>query len=102
MSSGSSSGLSSGTTSYGGAATAERTLDRTMDKAVQATHQAVDRAAGTMGQAAERLRTRYDHLMEMEQEWADTARTRVRESPLAAVAIALAVGLVVGRLTSHR
>lgn len=93
---------SSGSGSSFGAATATAERPLTIDKAVQATHQAVDRAAGTVGQAAEKLRSSYDHLMEMEAEWADTARSRVRESPLAAVGIALAVGLVLGRLTAHR
>lgn len=97
------SSFAGGTSLAGGSTTTgERTLDRTMDKAVQVTHQAVDRAAGTVGQAANKLRSGYDQLLEMEAEWADTARSRVRESPLAAVGIALAVGLVLGRLTAHR
>lgn len=95
------SGLGSGPSSTG-AAVPVGNGERKLDRAVKATHEVVDRAAGTVEQAAGKLRSSYDHMLEIEHEWADTARSRVREHPLTSIAMALAVGLVVGRLTSHR
>ncbi|NRF68202.1 hypothetical protein HLB44_14505 [Aquincola sp. S2] len=81
-------------------ATGDATTERTLERAVKATHEAVDRAAGSVEQAADKLRTSMDKLNSLEQEWAETLRTRVREHPLASCAAALAVGLMIGRISA--
>ena len=83
-------------TSNEAAAEAQRKLDR----AVKATHEAVDRAAGSVEQAAQKLRSRVDQLAEIEREWAESCRIRVREHPLSSIGIALTIGLLIGRLSA--
>lgn len=83
----------------GGAGGAEP--GRSFDRAVNATHEAVDRAAASMDRAAQRVREGYEHACAVEREWADACRDRVREHPLACVAVALAAGVVVGSLCSR-
>lgn len=64
-------------------------------------------AQDTMGrwsasQAANRLSERGEELWEMRGQAADTARTYMREHPLATIGIAVAVGLILSRLLSRR
>jgi ElaB/YqjD/DUF883 family membrane-anchored ribosome-binding protein len=87
--------------------------DPTVDRVAQTAHKAVDRMAETaapavdklrsgVDQAADALHTQVDKLSELEREMLDTARAAVRNRPIASVAIALAAGLLLGKLLSAR
>ncbi len=89
---------------------ADRTLS-TVDRAAQSAHEAIDRLAAKAGPAIERLRgsantagqtlrAKADQFGDLEEQWVESARSYVRENPLAAVAIAVAAGVLLGKLTS--
>jgi ElaB/YqjD/DUF883 family membrane-anchored ribosome-binding protein len=94
--------------------TADAVADRTrstVDRAAQSAHEAIDRLASKAGPAIERLRgsassasetlrAKADQFGELEEQWVESARVYVRENPLAAVGIAVAIGLLLGKLTS--
>jgi ElaB/YqjD/DUF883 family membrane-anchored ribosome-binding protein len=91
-------------------AVAERTRS-TVDRAAQSAHEAIDRLAakagpaidrlrGTATNAGETLRAKADQFGELEEQWVESARSYVRENPLAAVGIAVVAGIVLGKLTS--
>lgn len=76
----------------------------------QGAHQAIDRLAEQVTPHVQRLQEnvagstdmldeRADQLREMTDEWLETLRCTVRENPLAAMGAALAVGLLVARLS---
>lgn len=99
-SSGSSSLSGSGGTATGGmtgaglSASMEDAADAahgTVRRMAQKAHEAVDRLEETLGSGSERV-------MDWQQEYGDMAREQVRSSPLAAVGIAFAVGLLFGRV----
>jgi ElaB/YqjD/DUF883 family membrane-anchored ribosome-binding protein len=69
-------------------------VDRVAEKAAPV----VDRARNSMNEAAAMLQARAEQLGEMQAEYAETARSRVRENPLTAVAGAFVVGMLVARL----
>jgi hypothetical protein len=82
-----------------------------LTRVVQGAHQAVDRMANTaaphvqrlqegVSTASERLTARADVLRDTGDEWAESLRMTVRENPLTALGTALAVGVVMSRLTS--
>ena len=79
-----------------------------VDSAVDGAHGTVDRLASKAASALDRARyatddlkttasTKLDDFMNSEDK-AEAARTEIREHPLAAVAIALVAGLIIGRL----
>ena len=83
-----------------------------IDKLVRGAHQSIDRlaesAAPRLGRleqsmtgAAEALQARGEHLRETGDEWAESLRTSVREHPLAAIGVAVAVGMLIARLTAR-
>jgi len=74
---------------------AHQTIDRLAEQA--APH--VQRLQENMAGAAEMMDERADQLREMTDEWLETLRCTVRENPLAAVGAALALGLLVARLS---
>ena len=87
--------------------------DRTLDRFVQGAHQAVDSLAAKAGPAVERLKSsmgtasdsmhqRADQLNALQEEWIESARATVREHPIASLAAAVAVGMLISRLTSSR
>jgi ElaB/YqjD/DUF883 family membrane-anchored ribosome-binding protein len=67
-----------------------------------AAQETVDRWSSAASQAANRLSQRGEELWEMRGQAADTARTYMREHPLATIGIAVAVGLILSRLLSRR
>ena len=108
--SGLSSGVDSALGTSGGSATGTRAQSDVLSRVVQGAHSAIDKLADTVaphvqrleqgvGTASESLHLRADHAREVGDEWAESLRSTVRENPLAAVATALAVGLLVARLT---
>ncbi|MCK7497745.1 MAG: hypothetical protein MZW92_48515 [Comamonadaceae bacterium] len=84
--------------------------DELLQRVVQGAHQTIDRLAeraaphvhklqsGVSG-ANEMLHTKTDEWREKGDEWTDSLRETVRDNPLAAVATALAVGMLIARLT---
>ena len=80
------------------------------NRVVQGAHHAIDRLADTAGPAVQRVQSgvhaageaitqRAHDARDLGDEWAESVRTTVRENPLAAVATALAVGVLIARLT---
>ena len=80
------------------------------DRVVQGAHHTIDRLAETaaphvqrlqdsVSAAGETLQSRAHQVREVGDEWADSLRNTVRENPLAAVLSAVAVGVLIARLT---
>lgn len=67
-----------------------------------AAQQTVERLTSAASQAANRLGARSEELWEMRGQATETARTYMREHPLATIGIAVAVGLILSRLLSRR
>ncbi len=100
-----SNGSGAGTGNPGGAKAEEL-----MSRVVQGAHETIDRLAdyaaphvqrlqsGVSG-ASDALQGRVDGIRSTGDEWAESMRTTVRDNPLAAVATALAVGMLIARLT---
>ena len=74
---------------------AHDTLDRLADRAAPA----VQRMGDSVNVAEATLRAKTSELREKGDEWVDGTRGSIRKHPLTAVAIALAVGAVVARMT---
>lgn len=64
-------------------------------------HQAVDRMAGAMSAAAKTLSERGQDLMAAQKRLTEASCETVRRHPIASVAVALAAGVLISRLTSH-
>jgi ElaB/YqjD/DUF883 family membrane-anchored ribosome-binding protein len=73
-----------------------------VDRIAGGAHHAVDRFADTATQAAHTLDARGAQLADAQARFAEGARNRVRDQPIAALGIALAAGVVVGWLIRHR
>lgn len=80
-----------------------------LDTLVRSAHDTVDRVAAKAAPAVERLvvgahgatdavQQRARHAGELGHEWADSLRATVRDHPLASLAVALAVGVLVSRI----
>ncbi|MDR7297810.1 ElaB/YqjD/DUF883 family membrane-anchored ribosome-binding protein [Pelomonas aquatica] len=81
-----------------------------LNRVVQGAHQAIDRMADTAAPAvqkvqdgvhaaSEALSQRAHDARELGDEWCESLRCTVRDNPLTAVATALAVGVLIARLT---
>jgi ElaB/YqjD/DUF883 family membrane-anchored ribosome-binding protein len=99
----------SGSESANGSARPDNEL---LGRVVQGAHQAIDRMAEGaaphvqrlqqgMASAGEALQDRAGQAREVGDEWAESVRCTVRENPLAALAVAMAAGLLVARLTQR-
>jgi ElaB/YqjD/DUF883 family membrane-anchored ribosome-binding protein len=84
--------------------------DELLNRVVQGAHETIDRLAGTAAPHVHRLHEQVTHageslhlngsdLSAMSDEWANSLRSTVREHPIAAMATALAVGMLVARIT---
>ena len=85
------------------------TVEKLSEQASAGLSRLSDTAQQTMGrvseaasQAASRLSDRGHALYDMRSEYIETARTYVRQHPMAAIGIAIAIGLLISRLTSRR
>ncbi len=76
---------------------AHEAVDRIADKAIPA----VERLRGTYNDAADTLKQRADQAADLKDEWTESLRTAVREHPLAAIGTALALGVILAKLTSN-
>ena len=103
---GESSGMSSGSTMPVDHHTAT-TSDGgdVLNRVVQGAHHTIDRLAETAAPHVQRLQdgigTRAGHVKQVGDEWAESLRCTVRDNPLAAVAMALALGVLIARLTQR-
>lgn len=94
-----------------GTGSAASTVDNTVDRVAQTAHQTVDRLAEKAGPAVDRIRTRVadanetlkaqaDQLKQMQSEWTESARTCVRDHPMASIAVAVAAGVLLSKIFS--
>ena len=78
--------------------TSTRNPQQTVDRLSQTAHQAVDRAASAASAYAERFGDKGEELMQMPQDWLETAREYVRDNPLQAIGMAAAAGYLLSIL----
>jgi len=76
---------------------AHETIDRLAESAAPHVHKLQDSVAA----ASDQLHHRADRALEVGDEWTESLRCMVRDHPLAAVATAVAVGMLLARAT-HR
>ncbi len=69
-----------------------------VDRVVKGAHDAVDRIAAKAAPALDAMHAHADQLSAMQEEWMNTARTTVREHPLAAIGAAVVFGMLIARL----
>jgi ElaB/YqjD/DUF883 family membrane-anchored ribosome-binding protein len=89
----------------GAATTAEKLAEQAsakLGRLSETAHQTLGRVSEVASQAASRLSAKGHELLELRGEAVDTARSYVREHPIAAIGIAIAIGLLISRLTSRR
>ena len=75
---------------------AHEAVDRIADKAIPA----VERLKETYNDATDTLKQRADQAVDLKDEWTESLRMAVREHPLAAIGTALALGVLLAKLTS--
>jgi len=75
---------------------AHEAVDRIADKAIPA----VERLRGSYNDATESLKERADQAMDLKDEWTESLRSAIREHPIAAIGTALALGVIIARLTA--
>jgi ElaB/YqjD/DUF883 family membrane-anchored ribosome-binding protein len=82
--------------------------DEMLDRLVQVAHETIDRLAGSAAPHVHRIQEQLGHVGETfnvkdvratGDEWAEGLRDTVREHPLAAMATAVALGMLLTRLT---
>lgn len=64
--------------------------------------QTMDRVTEAASQAAQRLSAHSDELWAMQDRAMESTRNYVRAHPIAAIGIAIAIGLILSKLTSRR
>lgn len=72
-----------------------------IEKASSAAHGGVDRLASGATHAADRFSAQTQRIAEAPQRALDYSKSRVQDKPLQAVAAALALGFIIGRLTGR-
>jgi ElaB/YqjD/DUF883 family membrane-anchored ribosome-binding protein len=94
------------TSDFGSTAGASGVAGEMMSRVVSGAHHTIDRLAETAAPHVDRLQhmgedmhLKADHLREVGDEWTQSMRTAVRDHPLAAVAVALALGVLIARVT---
>lgn len=85
----------SGTTPGGSASSAR---DPLVDRLAQGAHAAIDRMAEKAGPAVESFNAKAGEFSSMEEEWLQTARTCVRDHPIASITLAVVAGMMLGRM----
>jgi ElaB/YqjD/DUF883 family membrane-anchored ribosome-binding protein len=68
----------------------------------QSAQQTMDRVTEAASQAAQRLSAHSDELWAMQDRAWESTRAYVRQHPIASIGIAIAIGLILSRLTSRR
>jgi ElaB/YqjD/DUF883 family membrane-anchored ribosome-binding protein len=77
---------------------ASETAKPAIDQATSAAHGAADKMSEGANRAKAMLKDRYEQMRGQQEKWADEARIRVRENPMAALGIALAAGFLLRRV----
>jgi len=72
-----------------------------IDRVTQMAHQTVDKVAGVAGPTAAWLSAQGDHLVSAQRSAVSDARTYISANPWQSVGVALAAGLLIGRMTKH-
>jgi ElaB/YqjD/DUF883 family membrane-anchored ribosome-binding protein len=72
-----------------------------IDRLSAGAHDAVDRVASGAVEAADHLDVKREEWSAATDEWMDATRGYVREHPVAALAVALAAGYLLSRLTAR-
>jgi ElaB/YqjD/DUF883 family membrane-anchored ribosome-binding protein len=80
----------------------QQTAQQTVDRVSEAASQTADRVTEAASQAARQLSAHTDELWAMQERALDSTRTYVKAHPIAAVGIAVAIGLLLSKLTSRR
>ena len=80
---------------------AARPLHSTVDRVSSAAHETVDRIASSATQVADRFSDQTRRVTEAPLRAVDFTKSWVQERPLEAVGAALALGFILGRLTSR-
>jgi ElaB/YqjD/DUF883 family membrane-anchored ribosome-binding protein len=84
--------------------------DDLIGRIAQSAHETIDRLAESAAPHVNRLQEtlsgdalhqRADEMRDLRDEWTESLRSTVRENPLAAVGVALAVGVLIARLSSR-
>jgi ElaB/YqjD/DUF883 family membrane-anchored ribosome-binding protein len=78
------------------------TQKQQLDRLAETAHGAIDRATQTAAQVAERFSEKGEELLEMKDDYIETAREYVKENPFMAIGIALAAGYLFGKISSWR
>jgi ElaB/YqjD/DUF883 family membrane-anchored ribosome-binding protein len=73
-----------------------------LNRLSETAQQTLGHVSDVASQAASRLGERGREFLDMQAEAVDHARSYVREHPIAAIGIAIAIGLLISRLTSRR
>lgn len=74
----------------------------TLDRMSTAAHETVDKLASSASHAAEHFSDQTRRATEAPGKALEFSKSWVEEKPLEAVGLALAIGFILGRLTSHR
>ena len=72
-----------------------------IDRLSAGAHRTLDRVESTAADAADQLDARTEEWSEAAGEWVNATRGYVREHPVASLALALAAGYLLSRLTSR-
>lgn len=72
-----------------------------IDRLKSSAHDTVERAAAVASSAADRLGARSGEWIAAKNEWVDTTRAYVRDHPFATLAVALAAGYLLSRITGR-
>jgi len=84
--------------------------DDLIGRIAQSAHETIDRLAESAAPHVNRLQEslsgdalhqRADEMRDLRDEWTESLRMTVRENPLAAVGVALAVGILIARLSAR-
>jgi len=81
------------------ASSTKRSAESKVDRLSESAHEAVDKAASVASSYAERFSSKGEELMQMQQDWMESARDYVRENPLQALGIAVAAGYLLHMIT---
>jgi ElaB/YqjD/DUF883 family membrane-anchored ribosome-binding protein len=79
-----------------------RTASDSLEDIKARAHEAIDKLTDASHQTAGLLNKKGQQLMKVEERMLKNSRECIRERPLASVAIALAIGMVLSRLLSTR
>ena len=72
-----------------------------IDRLRNSAHETVERAAAVASSATDRLSARGGEWIATKNEWVDTTRAYVRDHPFATLAMALAAGYLLSRITGR-